>query len=283
MDRQVLPPGEDDGIGMSRILRRSGCETLRFVPLRLSRMAMQRPEFRTTYPWSVPTASTRSRNVRRCHGSRVPHLGENREEFVLWFGELREGGCCQRRPAASAVFSIQLPEKWPGTAPVAPEPSAQGVTATGGRRAPDRQRGLKTPARSIQTLLPFATLSYPFRRGPDLERASLRGGPTGYWLRQTLRWCPRSRYRVAVRKDLGDWLDRSLAEIEHRDVEQRFQCLLGASKPDVSRLLRGEFREYSLEPLLRLLTALRCDVDIVVRQPRPASAGTLRIVAAKPT
>ena len=32
--------------------------------------------------------------------------------------------------------------------------------------------------------------------------------------------------------------------------------LLGLSGPNVSRLLRGEFRDYSLEDLLRLLTAL---------------------------
>ena len=32
--------------------------------------------------------------------------------------------------------------------------------------------------------------------------------------------------------------------------------LLGLSQPDVSRLLRGDFREYSMERLLRLLTAL---------------------------
>ncbi len=58
--------------------------------------------------------------------------------------------------------------------------------------------------------------------------------------------------------------------------------LLGLSEPNVSRLLRGEFRDYSLEDLLRLLTALGCDVDIVVRQPGGAPAGTLRIVVAKP-
>ena len=53
--------------------------------------------------------------------------------------------------------------------------------------------------------------------------------------------------------------------------------LLGLSQPDVSRLLRGDFREYSLERLFRLLTALGRDVDIVVRQPRCASGGKLRI------
>ena len=55
--------------------------------------------------------------------------------------------------------------------------------------------------------------------------------------------------------------------------------LLGLSQPDVSRLLRGDFRQYSLERLFRLLTALGRDIDIVVRQPRSATGGKLRIVA----
>ncbi len=53
--------------------------------------------------------------------------------------------------------------------------------------------------------------------------------------------------------------------------------LLGLSQPDVSRLLRGDFREYSLERLLRLLTALGPDIDIVVRRPRSAGGGKLRL------
>ena len=59
--------------------------------------------------------------------------------------------------------------------------------------------------------------------------------------------------------------------------------LLGLSQPDVSRLLRGDFREYSLERLFRLLTALGRDVEIVVRQPRSASGGTLRVVTPETT
>ncbi len=55
--------------------------------------------------------------------------------------------------------------------------------------------------------------------------------------------------------------------------------LLGLSQPDVSRLLRGDFREYSLERLFRLLTALGRDIDIVIRQPRAAGDGKLRIAA----
>ena len=37
--------------------------------------------------------------------------------------------------------------------------------------------------------------------------------------------------------------------------------LLGLTPPDVSRLLRGDFREYSLERLFRLPTALGRDID----------------------
>ena len=55
--------------------------------------------------------------------------------------------------------------------------------------------------------------------------------------------------------------------------------LLGLTPPDVSRLLRGDFREYSLERLFRLLTALGRDIDIVIRQPRSAAGGKLRIAA----
>ena len=54
---------------------------------------------------------------------------------------------------------------------------------------------------------------------------------------------------------------------------------LGLSQPDVSRLLRSDFREYSLERLLRLLTTLGRDIDIVIRQPRSTSGGKLRIAA----
>ena len=57
-------------------------------------------------------------------------------------------------------------------------------------------------------------------------------------------------------------------------VQQR-----GLTQPDVSRLLRGDFREYSLERLFRLLTALGREIDIVIRQPRSATAGKLCIAA----
>ncbi len=55
--------------------------------------------------------------------------------------------------------------------------------------------------------------------------------------------------------------------------------LLGLSQPDVSRLLRGSFREYSVEQLLRLPTALGHDVEIVIREPRSKRQGRLSVEA----
>lgn len=42
--------------------------------------------------------------------------------------------------------------------------------------------------------------------------------------------------------------------------------LMGISQPDVSRLLNGQFREVSVERLMRMLTRLGCEIDIVVRE-----------------
>jgi predicted XRE-type DNA-binding protein len=41
--------------------------------------------------------------------------------------------------------------------------------------------------------------------------------------------------------------------------------IMGVSQPDVSRLLKGQFREVSVERIMRMLTRLGCEVDIVVR------------------
>ena len=55
--------------------------------------------------------------------------------------------------------------------------------------------------------------------------------------------------------------------------------LLGLSQPDVSRLLRGNFREYSMERLLRLLMALGRDVNILIRESHSEQPGRLSIEA----
>jgi predicted XRE-type DNA-binding protein len=55
--------------------------------------------------------------------------------------------------------------------------------------------------------------------------------------------------------------------------------LLGIRQPDVSKMLRGEFRQFSVERLLRFLVALGQDVDIVVRPHRDKKAAAVLRVA----
>ena len=62
--------------------------------------------------------------------------------------------------------------------------------------------------------------------------------------------------------------------------------LFGVKQPDVSKMLRGDFRQFSVERLLRFLVALGQDVDIVVRPHRGShTAPQLRVAdhAAPPT
>ncbi|KPL52947.1 helix-turn-helix domain-containing protein [Prosthecomicrobium hirschii] len=52
--------------------------------------------------------------------------------------------------------------------------------------------------------------------------------------------------------------------------------LMGISQPEVSRLFKGHFREYSVDRLMTFLTAFDRDVEIVAR-PRAAEQGRGRI------
>jgi len=149
MDWQVPPPDKDDGTGMSRIVRRSRCETLRLIPPRLSRIGMQRPDLPHDHPRSIPAAPTRDRTVRRCCGLRVPNLGEKREEFcaVLRRHTRRRmrstpprNRRCLQHPDPGGTAKIRTGRTRPTRA------AAWGVTATGGRRPPHRRRGPNTPA-----------------------------------------------------------------------------------------------------------------------------------------
>lgn len=56
--------------------------------------------------------------------------------------------------------------------------------------------------------------------------------------------------------------------------------LLGLSQPDISRLLRGNFRDFSVDRLLRLLMALGRDVNIVIRKPKKRRPARLTVEAA---
>jgi predicted XRE-type DNA-binding protein len=55
--------------------------------------------------------------------------------------------------------------------------------------------------------------------------------------------------------------ERGLKQVEAAD-------LFGIRQPDVSKMLRGEFRQFSVERLLLFLVALDQDVEIVVKPHR---------------
>lgn len=66
----------------------------------------------------------------------------------------------------------------------------------------------------------------------------------------------------------AELVSRIQDRIEERKLTQvQAAKVMGISQPDVSRMLRGRFRDFSVERLMRCLTALGCEVDIVVRAP----------------
>ena len=65
---------------------------------------------------------------------------------------------------------------------------------------------------------------------------------------------------------------RGLKQVEAAD-------LFGVRQPDVSKMLRGEFRQFSVERLLRFLVALDQDVEIVVKPHRSRNdAAAMQVV-----
>ena len=51
--------------------------------------------------------------------------------------------------------------------------------------------------------------------------------------------------------------------------------IMGLSQPDVSRLLKGQFRDVSVERIMRILMRLGCQVDIVIKQPGRKGAASV--------
>src|SRR5216683_1269815 len=57
--------------------------------------------------------------------------------------------------------------------------------------------------------------------------------------------------------------------MEARGLKQTEEAsLFGVRQPDVSKMLRGDFRQFSVERLMRFLVALGQDVEIVVKPHR---------------
>lgn len=68
--------------------------------------------------------------------------------------------------------------------------------------------------------------------------------------------------------------DRKLTQTEAARVT-------GISQPDLSRMLKGQFRDVSVERIMRILTKLGCEVDIVVKpQGRRRPFATIHVDAA---
>ena len=56
-------------------------------------------------------------------------------------------------------------------------------------------------------------------------------------------------------------------------------ALMGVDQPKVSALLNGRLANFSSDRLMRLLTALGCDVDITVKtKPRNRAHGRVRVI-----
>ena len=64
---------------------------------------------------------------------------------------------------------------------------------------------------------------------------------------------------------------RGLKQVEAAEI-------LGVRQPDVSKMLRGEFRQFSVERLLRFLVALDQNVEIVVKPRRGSSEAALQVL-----
>ena len=56
--------------------------------------------------------------------------------------------------------------------------------------------------------------------------------------------------------------------------------VMGISQPEVSRMFKGNFREYSVERLMGFLTAFNNDVEIVVRPRDVKAPGEIRFTRA---
>jgi predicted XRE-type DNA-binding protein len=63
---------------------------------------------------------------------------------------------------------------------------------------------------------------------------------------------------------------------ERKLTQVRAGKLMGISQPEVSRMFKGNFHEYSIERLMAFLTAFDRDVEIVVKpHKKPGKAGRI--------
>ena len=78
-----------------------------------------------------------------------------------------------------------------------------------------------------------------------------------------------------VKAQLVVKIDRLMKE---RGLKQSAAAaLFGVRQPDVSKMLRGDFRQFSVERLMRFLVALGQDVEIVVKPAGGSRASSLLV------
>ena len=71
---------------------------------------------------------------------------------------------------------------------------------------------------------------------------------------------------------------------ERKLTQTKAAATMGISQPEISRLFKGHFREYSVECLLRFLTAFDRDIEIVSRPSASTSLqGKISFSTATPT
>ena len=69
---------------------------------------------------------------------------------------------------------------------------------------------------------------------------------------------------------------------EKRLTQTEAAGITGVSQPDLSRMLKGRFRDVSVERIMRMLVRLGCDVEILIKpqgRKRPFDAIHLDSVA----
>jgi predicted XRE-type DNA-binding protein len=70
---------------------------------------------------------------------------------------------------------------------------------------------------------------------------------------------------------------------ERKLTQARAGKLMGISQPEVSRMFKGNFREYSIDRLMRFLTSFDRDVEIVVKpRGKRGKGGRITFTAALP-
>jgi predicted XRE-type DNA-binding protein len=78
-----------------------------------------------------------------------------------------------------------------------------------------------------------------------------------------------------IKAQLVQKIDKLIKQRGLRQVDAA--RLLGTKQPDVSRMLRGDFRLFSVERLMQFLVLLGQDVEIVVRPTHSSRVAQLRV------